>query len=589
MQSVIKNISLELLNYIKSKYNLDTDTINLVFQNTNKDHNGDVTLMVFPLIKHIKENPEKLAQELGDVLLQSPSIESFNVVKGFLNLNFSLQAWNQIVQNILTIEKVAQPEKIVLEYCGPNTNKPLHIGHLRNMFLGFSMSRILEEYGQIVHKVNIFNDRGIAICKSMIAYKLYGNGTTPDETGKKGDFFVGDYYVKFNEVYKSEIEKLISEGIEPKQAERQAPIFLQAQEMLLKWEEGDEETVALWNLMNSWFYSGIRITYNFLGIEFEKEYFESQVYKKGKEIIDKGYEKGVFEKDENGAYFIDLTSQGLDKKIVQRADGTSLYITQDIALVKERYLEYHMDKMIYVVGDEQNYHFNVLQKINEALNEDFSKSIYHLSYGMVTAKDGSKFKSREGTAADADDIVNSVIEEAKLQTQESGKASFFSEEELHKLSQIIGIGALKYVMLRVHPKKSIPFDPKETVDLHGDTGAFIQYSFVRTNAILKKSNYVFSDSNVKFETLEAEEKELLMHIAGFNKALSNAATQYDPSEIAQFVLQLAKLFNRFYTQHSILNHENESIKKQRLYLTYLAHDFIKKSLFLLGIESPERM
>lgn len=589
MQTIINHISEEIKQYLSIKYNLNSSEISLIFQNTNKDHIGNSTLMVFPLIKIIKENPETLANEIGKKALESNFIDSFNVVKGFLNLNFSLEAWNLILKNILKIEKVSQPEQIVLEYCGPNTNKPLHIGHLRNMFLGFSMSRILEEYGQNVHKVTIYNDRGIAICKSMIAYMLYGNNITPEDAGKKGDFLVGDFYVKFNEIYKSEVEKLISDGIDIKLAEKNAPIFLKAQELLLKWEAGDTETIDLWKKMNSWFYKGIQETYDFLGIEFEKEYYESEIYKDGKSIVEKGFEKGVFTKDEKGAYFIDLTDKGLDTKIVQRADGTSIYITQDLALVKQRYEDYKMDKMIYVVGDEQNYHFKVLKLINEALNEDFSKSIYHLSYGMVTAKDGSKFKSREGTAADADDIVNSVIEEAKNQTIDSGKSSLFTEDELNKLSQTIGVGALKYIMLRVHPKKSIPFDPKETVDLHGDTGAFIQYSYVRTSAILRKSNYVYKSIDIHLKSLEKEEVELLMHLAGFNKSLSLAATLYDPSEIAQFVLQLAKLFNRFYTQQSILNIDDAQIQEQRLFITYCVNKFIEKSLFLLGIEAPERM
>lgn len=588
MQLFINNLKNELNQYLYTIIGEEARQLVLNFELTNPDHNGNLTLLVFPIAKMAKKNPEEMANELGKWMVEKQYAASYEVIKGFLNINLSDSSWQEINKNLLNIEKVQNPENIVLEYCGPNTNKPLHIGHLRNLFLGFSMSRILQEAGHQVHKVNINNDRGIAICKSMIAYKLYGNGATPESVGKKGDHFVGDYYVKFAEILKGQIEEGIAQGLDKKTAEKQAPITLANEELLRKWEQGDQETVELWKKMNDWVYDGFKATFNELEIDFEKEYYESQEYKFGKDIVQAGFEKGVFQKNESGAFYIDLTSKGLDEKIVQRADGTSIYITQDLALVKKRYEDFKMDRMIYVVADEQNYHFKVLQEICNALDMDFSKSIHHLSYGMVVSKDGSKFKSREGTAVDADDIIAATIEEAKKQTLASGKANHFSEEYLQELSKIIGLGALRFGMLKVNLKKSIPFDPVESVDMQGDTGTFVQYSFVRTQAILNKEKYTYTQSNIPSK-MEKEEKDLLIHIAQFNKILHVAATQYDPTEIAQYVLTLSKLFNRFYTKHQILNVEDQNIKNFRLYLTYTANYFISKSLNLLGIKSPEKM
>lgn len=588
MQLFLNNLKNELYSYLQTLVEEDVRQVALHFELTNPEHQGNLTLLVFPLAKMAKKNPEEMAHVLGKWMVDMEVAASYEVIKGFLNINLSAKSWHEINSNLLKIEKVQNSETIVLEYCGPNTNKPLHIGHLRNLFLGFSMGRILQEAGHSVHKVNINNDRGIAICKSLIAYQLYGNGATPDSVGKKGDHFVGDYYVKFAEVLKAQIEEGIAKGLDKKTAEKQAPITQANEELLRKWENGDNETIALWQKMNGWVYDGFKTTFDELEIDFEKEYYESQEYLNGKEIVQAGYEKGVFKKDETGAFLIDLTAEGLDEKIVQRADGTSIYITQDLALIKKRYDDFKMDRMIYVVADEQNYHFKVLQGICKALDMDFSKSIHHMSYGMVVSKDGSKFKSREGTAVDADDIIAATIEEAKNQTMASGKANHFSDEYLQELSKIIGLGALRFGMLKVNLKKSIPFDPAESVDMQGDTGTFVQYSFVRTQAILNKENYTFSPSEIP-ASMEKEEKDLLIHIAQFNKVLHLAASQYDPTEIAQFVLTLAKLFNRFYTKHQILNVEDPNCKNFRLYLTYVSNFFIQKSLYLLGIKSPEKM
>lgn len=577
-----------LQQYFSQKYP-EAGVSNFVFQATNKEHEGDLTLMVFPLIQRIRTRPELLADEIGKVLVTTDYIDTYSVIKGFLNLTLSAKAWNILFSEIPNVHyQTNRKENIVLEYCGPNTNKPLHIGHLRNVFLGYSVGRILEEVGHTVHKVNINNDRGIAICKSMIAYQLHGHGETPKSSGLKGDFLVGKYYIRYNDIYKSEVAEAIQNGKSEKDAEAEAPIAVAAQAMLVQWEEGDPTVIALWKQLNSWFYQGLHETLERLGIYFEKEYYESAEYQKGKDIVEIGYKKGVFQKDESGAIYIDLSDKGLDRKYLQRANGTSIYITQDMALVRQRYEDFHMDRMIYTVGDEQNYHFKVLGYIMEAMNEPFSSAIYHLSYGMVTSKDGSKFKSREGTSADADTIIDDVITEAKNQTLSSGKGHELDVEYLEKLSEILGLGALKYAMLHVHPKKSIPFDPKEAVDLHGDTGTFIQYSYVRTHSILSKADNI-SSPDIEDYTWSEEEKNIISHLHSYSLILKKAEEGLDPSEITHFALQLAKLFNRFYTQHSILRADDEHTKSIRLYLTQYTSSFLLKSLNLLGIQAPERM
>jgi arginyl-tRNA synthetase len=559
-----------------------------LFQPTNIDHKGNLTLMVFPLAKLAKLNPDILAGQIGEYLKGTDYVQDYEVIRGFLNIELSNPTW-ELLLNQFTLE-VCTPEKkqkIVLEYCGPNTNKPLHVGHLRNMFLGYSVAEILREAGHEVHKVNIFNDRGIAICKSMMGYIEYGNHSSPESEGLKEDFFIGKYYILFSAECKKQSLPFIAQGLKKEEAEAQTEIFKKAEALLVKWEEGDPETIALWQKMNDWFYCGVRKTYLRLGIDTEKDYYESQEYKKGKEIVEIGYRNGAFQKEESGAIYIDLTEKGMDKKYLQRSNGTSLYITQDMSLVKTRYEDYHMDRMIYVVGDEQNYHFKVLKHIVEAMQEPFSKDIYHLSYGLVLGKDGQKFKSREGTDADADLIANMVAAEAQIQTNESGKADSFTESEIEVLSEKIGLGALKYAMLKVTATKSILFDPKEAVKLNGDTGTFIVYCAVRIKSILAKWNEPIE--YIRPEVVEPEVQNLILALAAYKQTIIRAAETLDPSEIAQFALNLAKVYNRFYTQLPILKEENVDKKLFRLYLTHLTSDTLVKCLQIMGMPIPERM
>jgi arginyl-tRNA synthetase len=581
----------ELLQEYLKKNALEIASNQFLFQPTNKDHQGDVTLTVFPLAKILKTNPEVLANELGQELLKSDFISNFSVIKGFLNLELSNSAWRTLSKNLKNITyKAPHSDNIVLEYCGPNTNKPLHIGHLRNLFLGYSVGQILKETGHDVKIVNINNDRGIAICKSMIAYDLYGDGETPKSSGLKGDFLIGKYYVKYNSVLTDEINNQVKDGHSKEEAEANAPIALAAQNMLIDWENGKPEVLALWKKMNDWFYEGLHQTLSLLNIKFDKEYYESAEYKKGKEIVEIGFKKGAFQMDETGGIFVDLTDKGLDKKFLQRSNGTSLYITQDMAVVRQRYEDYKMNRMIYTVGDEQNYHFKVLGFIMEALNEPFSSSIYHLSYGMVTGKDGSKYKSREGTTADADTVLEEIIEEAKKQTLDSEKGSKIEPAYLDELSRIIGLGAARYTMLKINPKKSIPYDPKESVQLNGDTGTFIQYTYTRTNKIISDfDDTVFEPELSENFHFEDEEKALIEHIHEYKHTLERAEKGLDPSEIAQYSLQLAKLFNRFYHEHSILKADSEETKTFRIYLTDCTRQYIMKCFELLGMQAPKKM
>lgn len=587
MESFYTKIKELLFLYFNSK-NSAQKPHDFVFQPTNPDHRGHITLMVFPLAKLTKQSPDLLAQEIGGYLQGTEWVEGFEVVKGFLNIQLSAASFSEILKNSTDrSEFTVNFQKIVLEYCGPNTNKPIHIGHLRNMFLGYAVAGILSEVGHEVHKVNIFNDRGIAICKSMVGYLEYGNNSTPESENIKGDFFVGKYYILFSNECKLQSKPYLEAGLKKDEAEAKTTIFQKANDLLLKWEAGDPETIELWNKMNNWFYTGVRKTYERLGIDSEKDYYESKEYKKGKEIVAMGYQSGVFQKDESGAIYIDLTDKGLDKKFLQRSNGTSLYITQDMALVKQRFDDYQMDKMIYVVGDEQNYHFKVLKHIMEAMNEEFSKDIYHLSYGMVLGKDGSKFKSREGTPADADLIVDAVIEEAKIQTLNSSKASALSSLEISDIAECVGIGALKFALLKVTATKNIVFDPKEAVDLHGDTGSFVQYTYVRTKSILEKSN---TEMNANFvHKLYKEEEALILQLAAYKSALMRSAEALDPADLTLFILQLAKVYNRFYTELQILKEEDASIRAFRLYLTQMTFNILDKCFLMLGIPAPKKM
>lgn len=567
----------------------DTVTINI----TKKEHTGDYTIVVFPLIKFSKQSPEQTADVLGNGLKAKTSfIESFNVIKGFLNLSLTDAYWLNQLQSIAANENfgklAAQSGKVVLEYCGPNTNKPLHIGHVRNMLLGFSMSEILKAAGYNVSKVNIYNDRGIAICQSMVAYRHFADGATPESTGIKGDHFVGDWYVKFNQVAKEQMEQLENAPADKDEAKKLTPIFKEAQETLLKWEAGDAETISLWKQMNAWVYTGFQETFNMIGVDFQKDYYESQTYKLGKDIVEEGLLKEVFFKRKDGAVAVDLTAEGLDEKVLLRADGTSIYITQDLATADLRYNEFHMDKMIYVVANEQDYHFKVLKLALQKLGKEWAKGIYHLSYGLVESPTG-RFKSREGKTADADDLISEVLRIAEERTKELGKIEGFSEDEARSLYKTIGMGALKYLILRVNPYKKMIFNPEESIDFQGQTGPFIQYTHTRIRAIMRKVGENTALTIPTGVALADVERELLKQINEFENVVRSSAANYDPSEVANYVYALAKTYNKFYHEMPVLNAEKESEKQLRVALSNQTGVTIKKSMKLLGIDVPERM
>jgi len=577
----------------KEKFDADITPADVTINITKKEHVGDYTIVVFPLVKHSKLNPEQTAYALGKALTNNEGIiDGFNVIKGFLNLSLSNAYWlnqlKKISANATYGTLPAKESKVVLEYCGPNTNKPLHIGHVRNMLLGFSMSEILKAAGYDVTKVNIYNDRGIAICQSMVSYKRYANGATPKSTGIKGDHFVGDWYVKFNQVATEEMAALENAPADKDEAKKLTPIFKEAQETLLKWEAGDPETVKLWKQMNAWVYEGFQQTFNVMGVDFEKDYYESETYKLGKGIVDEGLQKGVFYKHKDGAVAVDLTPEGLDEKVLLRADGTSIYITQDLATAELRHEEFGMDKMIYVVANEQDYHFKVLKLALEKLGKEWARGIYHLSYALVESPTG-RFKSREGKTADADDLIAEVLRIAEERTKELGKIEGFTDAQATELYRTIGLGALKYFVLRVNPFKKIIFNPEESIDFQGHTGPFIQYTHARIRAIMRKAGEA-SGFEITDDTKLAEvERELLKVINEFENTITSAADKYDPSEVANYIYTLAKAYNKFYHEMPVLNAGQEQEKLLRVSLSNQTGIIIKKGMKLLGIDVPERM
>ena len=561
---------------------------------TPSEFQGELTVVIFPFVKISRKNPEITAKEIGEALQnRSEIIESFNVVKGFLNISFTETYWLSVLKQISNTtnfgEKRTSGKKYVLEYCGPNTNKPLHLGHVRNVLLGYSVANILMAAGHEVHKVNILNDRGIAICKSMVAYLRTGNGDTPSSTGIKGDHFVGKYYVEYQRIFEQEVGLLEMSNISKEEAEKTCSIYLEASEMLRKWEAGDEKVMELWNTMNDWVYEGFEETYKKIGIDFEKDYKESEYYLKGKDIVYAGLEKNAFYKKEDGSIWVDLTEEGLDHKVLLRADGTSVYITQDIAVAIARYADFKMDTSIYVVANEQDYHFKVLKLVLQKLNEPFADGIYHLNYGMVDLPEG-KMKSREGTVVDADELIDEMQAEAKEFLSSSEKLLDFSEEEKNVLAEKIGLAALKYFILKVDPKKRMLFNPKESIDLQGNTGPFIQYTYARIQSIfrkLKEENFQISQD--KFESLDDIEKELVVLLNQYPTIVEIAADTYSPSEVANYIYALAKKFNTFYVDHSIAKAETESKKHLRADIALNVSVVIKHGLILLGISVPERM
>lgn len=567
---------------------------------TKPEFEGDYTVVLFALVKILRKSPEVLGKELGDHLVKSyPDLFSAcNVIKGFLNLKISDAQLIKVLRDNYLNEQFGKQERrsndrIMVEYSSPNTNKPLHLGHLRNNFLGWSVAEILKASGNEVIKTSIVNDRGIHICKSMIAWQLFADGATPQSTGKKGDHFVGGYYVKFNDEYKKETEDLIRAGKSKEQAEKEAPIMKKTQQMLLDWEQGKPEVRALWAEMNQWVYKGFDDTYKRIGCDFDHTFYESNTYLLGKDFVEEGLQKNILFKKEDGSVWIDLTDVGLDEKLVLRGDGTSVYITQDIGLAKQKFEEYHLDKSIYVIGDEQIYHMKVLKEIIRKLGMPFADDIFHLSYGMVELTTG-KMKSREGTVVDADDLVNEMVATAENHTEELGKVKDFTKDELKELYETLGLGAMKFYLLRVDPKKRMIFNPEDSIDFHGFTGPFVQYTYARIQSILRKVGTAASTEGQTADDTSSNqllplERQLILFLEKYGNIIAEAAQELNPSVIANYVFNLAKLFNSFYAEHSVANAESEEKKKLRLSLSIMTATVIKSGLQLLGIRVPDRM
>jgi arginyl-tRNA synthetase len=564
------------------------------FEKTNANFAGDYTFVVFPFVRLSKKSPEATGEEIGAFIKNEvPEITGFNVVKGFLNFELSDDYWLEVAQkrviNGVSIPNIGAGKKVVVEYSSPNTNKPLHLGHVRNNVLGLAMCEILAANGYDVIKNNLVNDRGIHICKSMIAWQKWGNGETPESAGIKGDHLVGKYYVEFDKHYRAEVKALVEKGLTEETAKNEASLMQETRQMLQKWEDGDETVLALWKKMNAWVYAGFDETYKRLGVSFDKIYYESNTYLLGKAMVQEGLASGAFYQKEDNSVWVDLTADGLDEKIVQRSDGTSVYITQDIGTADLKYQDFKMDKFIYVVGNEQDYHFKVLQLILKKLNKPYADGLFHLSYGMVDLPEG-KMKSREGTVVDADELMEEVVNTAQKQTEELGKTEGMSPEQLETLYETLGMGALKYYLLKVDAKKRMLYDPKESIDFQGNTAPFIQYTYTRINSILRAASE--TGLTVKFELpnqLAPEEKELIVLMNAYPEAVNASANHYNPSEIANSVYELAKAFNKFYHEHSILGATKENERNFRITLSQAVGETIKHGFGLLGITVPERM
>lgn len=587
-----QQIQTATINALEQLYGKTFTAKDFQINKTKPEFEGDYTIVLFSLLKPIGKSPELLGNELGNYLLEQNThlFTSFNLIKGFLNLVVADAYWISVLtknhNDICFGKGEVKHQKVMVEYSSPNTNKPLHLGHLRNNFLGWSIAEIYKANGYDIAKTCIVNDRGIHICKSMIAWQLFANGATPGSTNTKGDHFVGDYYVKFNDEYKKQVDALIEDGMDKATAQKEAPIMKATQQMLLDWEAGKPEVIELWKAMNSWVYAGFDKTYQRIGSDFDKMYYESNTYLLGKKTVEEGLQKNVFVQKEDGSVWIDLTADGLDEKIVQRKDGTSVYITQDIGLAQQKYEEFKMDESIYVIGDEQNYHMKVLQLICKKLGLSYADGIYHLSYGMVELPTG-KMKSREGTVVDADDLLDEMEQVAKQKTEELGKVKDFTAEELKELYQILSLGALKYYLLRVDPKKKMIFNPEESIDFHGHTGPFIQYTHARIKSILRKEKA--TDATTVSANLLPLEKDLLIELENYPAVIEQACKEHDPSHIANYVYHLAKTYNSFYTEHSVMNAESADKKQLRLLLCSFTANVIAGAMQLLGIKVPERM
>jgi arginyl-tRNA synthetase len=595
---------MELENFIKNsiakaiveKLDWPIEPQKIALQPTKAEFEGDFTFVTFPLAKELKQSPLNIGKIIGDYLLENEDkVQSFNTVQGFLNIQLKKSVWyNQLAKlsDLGTNMGNFPPNgiKIMVEYASPNTNKPLHLGHLRNNFLGFSVAEILKANGYEVQKTNIINNRGIHICKSMLAYQLFGKNETPESAGLKGDHLVGNYYVKFDQEYKKEVNELVASGMKEEEAKKQAPLMQKAQKMLLDWEAGDAETMALWTRMNEWVYAGFDQTFNKMGVDFDTIYYESNMYLDGKKTVEDGLESGVFFQKPDTSVWVDLTDEGLDQKLVLRSDGTSVYITQDIGLADKKFSDFPMEKSVYVVGNEQDYHFDVLFKIMKKLGRPYANGLYHLSYGMVDLPSG-KMKSREGTVVDADELIEEMEATAKAKTEELGKIDGFSEAEANKLYETLGLGALKYFLLKVDPKKRMLFNPAESIEFQGNTGPFIQYTHARIQAILRKAVESKIDIILPAESFDLQpiEIELITLLYNYSAKVKEAGDEYSPATIAQFVYELAKTFNSMYAELSILGEQNLEKKQARIVLCQLIGQTIKHAMGLLGINVPERM
>ncbi|MFB9055748.1 arginine--tRNA ligase [Mariniflexile ostreae] len=593
--SLQKILSEQVKQAVTNSFDITIETVE--FQATRKEFAGDITVVIFPMLRYIKGNPVQIGERIGNYLLEHTEVVTgFNVVKGFLNIEISdahyLQFFNTILNNDTYgfVEPAASEKAVMVEYSSPNTNKPLHLGHVRNNLLGYSVAEILKASGKKVYKTQIINDRGIHICKSMLAWKRFGNNETPESTGLKGDKLVGNYYVKFDQEYKKEIEGLMLGGMSNEEAKKNAPILLEAQDMLLKWESGDSNVVALWEKMNAWVYKGFAETYTNLGVDFDSLYYESNTYLLGKELVVEGLNKGVFIKEDDGSVWCDLTDEGLDKKIVQRSDGTAVYMTQDIGTAIQRIKDFpDVGGMVYTVGNEQDYHFKVLFLILKKLGFEWADNLYHLSYGMVDLPSG-KMKSREGTVVDADDLIDEMASTAEDISEELGKLEGYSDADKKELFKVIGLGALKYHILKVDPKKRILFDPKESIDFQGNTGPFIQYTYARIQSIIRKADFDYNTTlDEKNTVLHTKEKALIKQLELFAEVIQNAASQHSPALIANYTYELVKEFNSFYQNVSILGADDLKEKILRVQLSSKVAAVIKQAFSIMGIEVPERM
>ena len=581
---------------LKDLYGLDVEPETIIPQATKKEFEGDMTLVVFPWVKAARKAPDAVAKEIGDYLVDNePAVSRYNVIKGFLNLVIDPLFWNSVLRGIARqedygfTEATEQSPLVMVEYSSPNTNKPLHLGHLRNILLGYSLSSILKACGNRVVKTNIVNDRGIHICKSMLAWQKWGEGATPESTGKKGDHLIGDFYVAFDKHYKAEVKELMAKGMTQEEAEAASPLMLEAREMLRKWEQKDPDVRALWEMMNQWVYAGFDATYERMGVDFDKIYYESNTYLEGKDKVLEGLEKGIMYRKEDGSVWADLTADGLDHKLLLRKDGTSVYMTQDIGTAKLRYQDYPIDKMIYVVGNEQNYHFQVLSLLLDKLGFKWGKDLVHFSYGMVELPEG-KMKSREGTVVDADDLMDEMVQTARSVSAELGKLDGCTPEEIDEITETVGLGALKYFLLKVDPRKNMTFNPKESIDFNGNTGPFIQYTYARIRSVLRKADEA-GMRGVDFSAVIPGEKEvtLIRRLADFPSVVKEAGRSYSPALIANYVYDLVKEYNQFYHDCSILKEEDAAVRSMRLELSAVTADVIRRGMGLLGIKVPERM